>query len=63
MSKNKRKRMTAEYRKQATPQQFEKFLEGGGLTSNRQEVADYFDYDWHSRKLKFETRFRGHILM
>lgn len=63
MSKNKRKRMTAEYRKQATPQQFEKFLEGGGLTSNRQEVADYFDYDWHSRKLKFETHFRGHILM
>jgi hypothetical protein len=63
MSKNKPKRLTAEYRSQASPKQFEKFLDGAGVMSNRQEVAEHFNYDWHSRKLRFEQHLRGHILM
>ena len=58
MSKLKR-----EYRNIANPKQMRGFLEGQGVLLKRQEVADQFKYDWHSRKLTFETHFRGHVLM
>lgn len=59
----KQKRLNAEYRPLANPQQFNKFLAGEGALSNRTELADQFEYDWHARKLTFEQHFRGHILM
>jgi hypothetical protein len=31
--------------------------------ANRDQIADRFDYDWHARKLHFDTHFQGHILM
>jgi len=59
----KPKRLNAEYRQLANPQQFNKFLSGDGALSNRAEIADQFDYDWHARKLTFEQHLRGQILM
>lgn len=59
----KAKRLNAEYRQLANPQQFNKFLSGGGALSNRAEIADQFEYDWHARKLTFEPHLRGQILM
>jgi hypothetical protein len=52
-----------DYRQFVNPKQLNQFLEGGGALSNRQEIAEQFDYDWHARKLKFDTHFRGHVLM
>jgi hypothetical protein len=31
--------------------------------SNRAEIAEQFDYDWHARKLNFDSHFRGHVLL
>lgn len=45
------------------PQQFNDFLDGGGSLVNRYDVASRFDYDWHARKLTFDTHFHGHVLM
>lgn len=45
------------------PQQFNDFLDGGGSLVNRYDVAGRFDYDWHARKLTFNTHFHGHVLM
>lgn len=58
-----RKHTKADYRKIVNPKQFNAFLEGQGALSNRDEIADQFDYDWHARKLTFETHFRGQVLM
>ena len=60
-----KQRQTAkpDYRQFVNPKQFNAFLEGGGALSNRQEVAEQFDYDWHARKLKFDSHFRGHVLL
>ena len=52
-----------DYRQFVNPRQFNTFLEGGGALSNRQELAEQFDYDWHARKLKFDNHFRGHVLL
>jgi hypothetical protein len=53
----------AEYRKFANPKRFNRFLSGKGTLANRGQIAQRFDYDWHARKLKFETHFRGQVLM
>lgn len=63
MSDKKPQPMNTEYRPLANPKNFEQFLSGGGVLSNRQEIADQFGYDWHARKLKFESHIRGHVLM
>lgn len=52
-----------EYRDIANPRRMKDFLDGKGTLARRQEVADQFEYDWHSRKLTFETHFRGHVLI
>lgn len=52
-----------DYRQFVNPRQFNTFLEGGGALSNRQELAEQFDYDWHARKLKFDNHFRGQVLL
>lgn len=57
------RRLKAPYRQIANPRQFQSFLEGRGTLSNRDQVAKQFDYDWHSRKLKFMQHFNGHVLM
>jgi hypothetical protein len=57
------KKLKAEYRKLANPKRFNQFLDGGGALANRNEVAQQFDYDWHARKLTFDSHFRGHVLM
>ncbi|MFQ5813982.1 MAG: IS4 family transposase [Anaerolineae bacterium] len=56
-------KLKPEYRKLANPKQFNRFLDGDGGLANREMVAQMFDYDWHARKLTFETHFRGHVLM
>jgi hypothetical protein len=56
-------KLHAEYRQLANPRQFNRFLNGGGVLANRDEVADRFDYDWHARKLKFEPHFRSQVLL
>ena len=58
-----RHKAKAEYRQFMNPQQFNDFLNGGGSLVNRYDVAGRFDYDWHARKLTFDTHFRGHVLM
>ena len=52
-----------EYRQLANPKQLNRFLDGGGALANRDEIADRFDYDWHARKLTFESHFRSHVLL
>lgn len=56
-------KLKSEYRKIVNPRQMKDFLDGQGLLSEREDVAEKFQYDWHSRKLSFETHFRGHVLM
>lgn len=56
-------KLHAEYRQLANPKQFNGFLDGGGVLSKRDEIADRFDYDWHARKLKFEPHFRSQVLL
>ena len=53
----------AEYRQFVTPKQFNEFLDGGGSLANREEIADEFGYNWHARKLRFDSHFAGHVLM
>jgi hypothetical protein len=53
----------AAFRPYVNPKQLAKFLDGGGSLANREEIADAFDYDWHARKLKFDSHFTGHVLM
>ena len=58
-----RKRLKAEYRALANPRQLKRFMDGNGSLANRGEIAELYQYDWHARKLKFETHFRGLILL
>jgi hypothetical protein len=62
-ARKQRQAAKPDYRQFVNPKQLNQFLEGGGALSNRQEIAEQFDYDWHARKLKFDTHFRGHVLM
>lgn len=57
------RKLKKEYRKIANPSQMQAFLNGKGVLRKREEVATQFNYDWHSRKLNFETHFRGLIIM
>ena len=52
-----------EYRQLANPKHFNRFLDGGGVLSKRDEMADRFDYNWHARKLAFEPHFRSYVLL
>lgn len=52
-----------EYRHLANPKQFNRFLDGGGVLSKRDEIADRLEYDWHARKLTFEPHFRSYVLL
>ncbi len=64
MTKQRTKQQSkAEYRQYVNPKQFNQFLDGQGALSNRAEIADQFDYDWHARKLTFEPHFRGQVLL
>lgn len=53
----------SEYKSTINPKQFNAFLDGAGALSDRDEIAFEHQYDWHARKLKFETHFRGQVLM
>lgn len=53
----------AEYRQFVNPKQFNEFLDGGGSLANREEIAGQFGYNWHARKLRFDSHFAGHVLM
>lgn len=57
------KKLNPEYRKFAGTQLFDQFLDGNGVLADRNEIAERFDYDWHARKIKFDSHFRGHVLM
>ena len=64
MTKQRTKQQTkSEYRQYVNPKQFNQFLDGQGAMSNRAEIADQFDYDWHARKLRFDQHFRGQVLL
>lgn len=63
MNTKTHKRMKTTYRNFSSPNQFNQFLDGGGIVAERQAIADEFDYDWHGRQLTFDTHFRGHVLM
>jgi hypothetical protein len=56
-------KLLAEYRQLGNPKQLNRFLDGSGVLANRGEIADRFDYDWHARKLRFESHFRSHVLL
>jgi hypothetical protein len=58
-----RKKAKPEFRDFVNPKQFNSFLDGDDILANRDQIADRFDYDWHARKLHFDTHFQGHILM
>lgn len=58
-----RRSLKAPYRQLENPRRFQDFLQGQGLLSNREQVAEQYDYDWHSRKLSFTEHFNGHVLM
>lgn len=58
-----RKAAKPDYRQFVNPKQLNQFLDGGGALSNRQEIAEQLGYNWHARKLKFDTHFRGHVLL
>lgn len=60
---SKLRRIKPEMRRFVNPTQFQGFLDGSGALSNRNEVAQDYGYDWHSRKLTFEKHFNGHVLM
>jgi hypothetical protein len=47
----------------ANPKQLRKFPDGKGVSAQRQQVAEHFEYDGHARKLTFESHFRGHLLI
>ena len=51
------------YRQLANPKHFSRFLDGNGVLSNRDEIADRFDYNWHARKLTLEPHLRSHVLL
>ena len=51
------------YRQYVNSNRFMEFLNGGGSLANREEIAHRFDYDWHARKLRFDSHFAGHVLM
>jgi hypothetical protein len=57
------KKLKNEYRDLANPKQLRDFLNVKGILAKRQEIAEQYNYDWHARKLKFETHFRGHMLL
>jgi len=57
-----RKAAKPDYRQFVNPKQLNQFLGGGGALSDRQEIAEQLGYNWHARKLDFETHFRGHVL-
>jgi hypothetical protein len=56
-------KLHAGYRQLANPKRFSRFLDGNGVLSNRDEIADRFDYNWHARKLTLEPHFRSHVLL
>lgn len=58
-----RQKINAPYRDLINPKQLQTFLDGNGSLANREAIAEQFDYDWHARKLKFDTHFMGHVLM
>ncbi len=63
MDKLKLKKLKPEYRGLMKPDQINQTINGQGILADRQEIADQYSYDWHSRKLNFEKHFRGQILM
>lgn len=56
-------KLKPEYRKFASRTQMNQLIDSADVLAKRQDVADLFNYDWHARKLKFESHFRGHLLM
>jgi len=58
-----RQNVEASYRPHINPNRLSDFLEGNGSLGNWKTVAEKFDYDWHARKLTFDTHFLGHVLM
>jgi hypothetical protein len=49
----------AEYRQLASSKAFNEAIDKTGVLENRDEHAEQADYDWHARKLHFESHFRG----
>ena len=52
-------KLKAEYRALANPKKLQQFLNRQGATVQRQALAEQYNYDWHARKLTFESHFRG----
>jgi hypothetical protein len=47
----------------ASPKIFNQAIDENNVIGNRDGLAEQFGYDWHARKLHFESHFRGHLLM
>jgi hypothetical protein len=60
---NKVKPIKPEYRRLAQSDTLNRMIDETVVLANREGLAEQFDYDWHARKLYFETHFRGHLLM
>ena len=58
-----RRSLKAPYRQLENSRRFQDFLQGQGILSNSEQVAEQYEYDWHSRKLSFTAHFNGHVLM
>lgn len=56
-------KLSAPYRHLANPKAFDRFLDGLGALSDREEVADAYNYDRRVRKLDFERHLRSLVLL
>lgn len=63
MEKVKVKEVKPEYRRIADSGTFNRTIDRTGALANRKSLAEQSDYDWHARKLYFDSHFRGHVLM
>lgn len=55
--------LSAPYRHLANPKAFDRFLDGRGALTDRDDIADTYNYDWHARKLDFEGHLRALVLL
>lgn len=56
-------RMKTTFHNFSSPNQFNQFLNRGGILAERKTTTNQFDIDWHGWQLTFETHFSGHVLM
>ena len=55
-------RLRSAFKHLASPKQFDQFLGNVLSQEERQTIAESFNYDFHARKIKFESHFRSLVL-